>query len=131
MLPRTAREAIAAEGLRLVRMEGGRADIRLDPPELGQVRMTVSVTEGAISVTITAERAETLDLLRRHSEQLMQMLRGEDGTELDARFGAAADERHARRGEGPPPEFPTSEPSPDADRPAPARAADGRLDLRF
>ena len=47
-------------------------EITLNPEELGKLRMTVMTSEGAISVSLLAERAETTELLRRHIEILSQ-----------------------------------------------------------
>lgn len=41
-------------------------DLALDPPELGRVRLSVTEVAGAMTLTITAERPETADLMRRH-----------------------------------------------------------------
>ncbi|MEZ5715398.1 MAG: flagellar hook-length control protein FliK [Paracoccaceae bacterium] len=45
-------------------------ELRLNPEELGHVRLTLLQGDGSISVTIQAERGETLDLMRRHIAQL-------------------------------------------------------------
>lgn len=42
-------------------------EIALDPPELGKVRLTLLPGDAGMTVQITAERAETIDLLRRHA----------------------------------------------------------------
>lgn len=47
-------------------------EIALDPPELGRVRMVFSLVEGAFTLSITADRPETLDLMRRHMDLLSQ-----------------------------------------------------------
>lgn len=47
-------------------------EIALDPPELGRVRMVFSLVEGALTLSITADRPETLDLMRRHMDLLSQ-----------------------------------------------------------
>lgn len=50
---------------------GGReVDIRLDPEELGRVRIVLSSKDGGMNVLIIADRPETLDLMRRNYEQL-------------------------------------------------------------
>ena len=46
------------------------AEIALDPPELGRVRMIVTEVAGGLALTVTAERPETLDLFRRHASML-------------------------------------------------------------
>ena len=50
-------------------------DIHLSPAELGKVRITLSPSESGITVSILADRPETLDLLRRHSDLLAQDFR--------------------------------------------------------
>ena len=48
-------------------------EIALDPPELGRVRMVLSQMDtGLISMTVIADRPETLDLLRRNADLLAQ-----------------------------------------------------------
>lgn len=45
-------------------------EISLNPRELGRVRMNISAAESGISVSVIAERPETLDLMRRNIDQL-------------------------------------------------------------
>ena len=45
-------------------------EIALNPRELGRVRMSISAAEAGITVSVIAERPETLDLMRRNIEQL-------------------------------------------------------------
>ncbi len=47
-----------------------RIEIRLDPPELGRVIVSLSPTETGMQAIITAERPEIVDLMRRHAELL-------------------------------------------------------------
>lgn len=57
------------------RIKEGPVEIRLSPQELGHVRINISMAEGAIAMSIHAERSETLELLRRNIEQLSQEFR--------------------------------------------------------
>lgn len=50
-------------------------ELALNPTELGQVRMSLLKGEGMITVSIIAERVETLDLMRRNIDILAQDLR--------------------------------------------------------
>lgn len=52
------------------RMPDQPIEIALDPPELGRVRMVFSHVDGALVLAITADRPETLDLMRRHADLL-------------------------------------------------------------
>ncbi|WP_294608849.1 flagellar hook-length control protein FliK [uncultured Roseovarius sp.] len=55
------------------RGEGNRPiDLILSPAELGPLRLSLSSLDGVMSVTVTAERPETLDLMRRHIDTLAQ-----------------------------------------------------------
>ncbi|MFO7853680.1 MAG: flagellar hook-length control protein FliK [Paracoccaceae bacterium] len=53
---------------------GGPVELRLDPPELGLVRVSLSASDGATHALVIAERPETADLLRRHAELLSREL---------------------------------------------------------
>ena len=45
-------------------------ELNLSPEELGRVRLTVLTVESGVTVTLSAERSETLELMRRHIEFL-------------------------------------------------------------
>lgn len=47
-------------------------EIALSPEELGTVRMSLQSIDGTLTLSFTADRAETLDLLRRYSAELGQ-----------------------------------------------------------
>lgn len=53
----------------------GQVDLVLSPEELGRVRLSLSASDGGITVHVTAERAETLGLIRRHIDLLAQDFR--------------------------------------------------------
>ncbi|WP_158965706.1 flagellar hook-length control protein FliK [Chachezhania sediminis] len=61
----------------LSRRSGDRSvEIALEPAELGRVRMTLSTTvDGVMTLHVTADRPETLDLMRRHIAELSQEFR--------------------------------------------------------
>ncbi|WP_407493724.1 flagellar hook-length control protein FliK [Pseudooceanicola sp. MF1-13] len=67
----------------------GAIEITLKPEELGRVRMQVTAVDQSVTLTITAERPETLDLLRRHIDQLAQDYKSQGFT--DVRFDFATD----------------------------------------
>lgn len=54
----------------LQRMPDRPVELALNPEELGRVRMSISAGDGGITVSVLAERPETLDLMRRHIDQL-------------------------------------------------------------
>ena len=83
----------------LMNRQGERSvEIALEPAELGRVRMTVSMTDGGVTLQITAERPETLDLMRRHIEELSQELRRMGYTEVGRSFNT--DDRPAADSQG-------------------------------
>lgn len=50
-------------------------EITLAPEELGRVRLTLSLSEGGPHLVVQADRPETLELMRRHVDQLAQDFR--------------------------------------------------------
>lgn len=56
----------------LAREPGKPVEIALNPEELGRVRISLSTSEAGVTVLVTSERPETLDLLRRNIDQLSQ-----------------------------------------------------------
>ncbi|MEP2640202.1 flagellar hook-length control protein FliK [Roseobacter sp.] len=54
----------------LQRLPDRPVELSLNPEELGRVRMSISASEGGITLNVLAERPETLDLMRRHIDQL-------------------------------------------------------------
>ncbi len=56
------------------RINAAQTELTLRPAELGRVQITLQTTDTGIVVQMTAERAETLDLMRRHSDDLARDL---------------------------------------------------------
>ena len=77
----------------IVRSAGANVDIRLDPPELGRVTMSLHMGDDRVIALIAADRGETLDLLRRNGDDLQRALR-ENGFE-DVSLDFAERERDA------------------------------------
>ncbi len=65
----------------------GQVDLTLNPAELGRVRLSMAPGEAGLVVSIHADRPETLDLMRRHSEQLMQEFRQAGFERVELSFG--------------------------------------------
>jgi len=66
--------------------EGGQTELRLNPEELGRVRLSLSGSEGGLVVAIAAERPETADLLRRHIDSLAREFEALGYADVDFRF---------------------------------------------
>jgi hypothetical protein len=52
------------------RMADKPMELALNPKELGRVKLSISASELGITVSVLAERPETLDLMRRNIDQL-------------------------------------------------------------
>ncbi|MFD1342195.1 flagellar hook-length control protein FliK [Litorisediminicola beolgyonensis] len=65
----------------------GRLELRLEPEELGRLRISISGHETAQSIQISAERADTADLLRRHLTLLRSELANGASAQLDVSQG--------------------------------------------
>lgn len=66
-------------------------EITLAPQELGRVRMSVHTDDGLVTVNIIAERADTLDLMRRHIDQLGQSFRAMGYESISFAFSHGSD----------------------------------------
>lgn len=59
----------------LIRAQNNKVEISLNPAELGRVRMVLATSAAGVEVSIAAERPETLELMRRHIDQLAEEFR--------------------------------------------------------
>lgn len=64
-------------------------EITLSPDELGRVRLSMTQSEQGIVFNVLAERPETLDLMRRHIEQLAQEFRSMGYEDIAFSFSSA------------------------------------------
>jgi hypothetical protein len=105
----------------------GTTEIRLDPPELGRVRLTLRTDEHGLVVTVLAERPETMDLMRRNADMLLRDLATGGQTRVDLSFGSLGAETAGRGGQGD--DAPTAMVA--LDQPARAPGADLSTQLRM
>lgn len=106
-------------------------EIRLDPPELGRVLIQLSTHDQGVAAQITADRPETLELMRRHSELLAASLEdaGFANSNLDFQNGDP-DEKSAASDSSE--TWLTAAAPAEATQPTTSGlAADGRLDIRL
>lgn len=84
----------------LLRHPARSVEISLHPRELGRVHMMLSASDAGLTLTITAERSETLDLMRRHIDQLAQEFRnmGHGDVGFAFRQGGASRQETPRQG---------------------------------
>lgn len=74
--------------------------LALNPEELGRIQLTFTTENGALSVGITAERPETLDLMRRHIDALAQDLRSIGYRDVNFDFSAGGENDSGSTSEG-------------------------------
>lgn len=107
MLAQSASQQIVTASAQLQAELGGPIDIALDPPELGRVRLSLVEVNGVMTLSITAERPETADLMRRHLSLLADEFarQGLDAPSVDISGGGQGgrqprDDEHTRAPEG-------------------------------
>ena len=110
-------------------------ELALAPDELGRLRMSMQAEGDVMRVLLSAERPETIDLLRRHADHLAQEFRqaGFSGATLSfGQWGAGGAAHPQAQAQATPPAAPApvAGPSPTQPTPrAPAVAGVGGLDL--
>lgn len=77
-------------------------DVVLQPEELGHVKFQIQQQGESVRILLSAERPETLDLLRRHSDQLLQEFRQSGFSQASLSFGQWGQQQ---RSPAPPPEL--------------------------
>jgi hypothetical protein len=122
-----AREVAGLLASALVRGAGDLALV-LEPADLGPLHFTIETADGRLSVTVTAERAETLELMRRHPETLAEAFRAAGFGSVDMSFGRHPGQEAA---DPAPPGATTTAPVAASPPPGPPPPAAGRLDLRL
>lgn len=70
-------------------------ELTLSPEELGKVRLTLTSAENGITVSIVAERPETLDLMRRNIETLARDFREMGYENTSFSFGQQAQQQRS------------------------------------
>lgn len=86
-----------------VRMREGQIEVILNPVELGRIAVTLGAEGDPGHLGLLVEQPETLDLIRRHSEQLVRDLRenGMPEARLDILRQDGRDGGAGRRGQRP------------------------------
>ncbi|MFQ8430733.1 flagellar hook-length control protein FliK [Amaricoccus sp. W119] len=88
--PGQTRAVVEQIAVAVAESDESRVEIRLDPAELGRVHISLTRTEHGVHAMVTAERPETLELLRRNAETLTRELgaAGYDSVSLDMSQGS-------------------------------------------
>ncbi|MGJ8622991.1 MAG: flagellar hook-length control protein FliK [Yoonia sp.] len=129
--PELARHAGQQMATALVQSQGKTTEIALNPEELGRVRLSLSASDGVLTLVVQAERPETSDLLRRNIEVLAQDFRSLGYENLSFSF---SDQHGDSRDQGPETDdaaFAPHENSPTEDARPLATVAVSGLDLRL
>lgn len=84
----------------LVRAPDRPIEIALNPEELGRVRMALTTTETGIVLAISAERSETLELMRRNIEDLAAEFRRMGYEDIGFQFGTGSDQHMSKSESG-------------------------------
>ncbi|UYV37575.1 flagellar hook-length control protein FliK [Rhodobacteraceae bacterium D3-12] len=120
------------------KQENRAIELRLHPEELGRVRLLLSPGETAMTVSIVAERGETLDLMRRHISQLETEFQELGYDDVTFTFGSSpqgnADQNSPQHDDGqgtPKPELSGSKQQESISGSHPQSPTQSGLDLRF
>jgi flagellar hook-length control protein FliK len=70
-----AREIAQQIGARITPLARGQFEMMLAPVELGRLEVALREVDGVMTLSVSAERPETLELIRRHIDLLAQELR--------------------------------------------------------
>lgn len=81
----------------------GRIELTLSPEELGQVRLHLTTTETNAIVSVSADRVDTLDLIRRHLDDLTRDFRAIGYQDVTFQFSHGdPGQQHGRTGQSRP-----------------------------
>ncbi|SLN21085.1 Flagellar hook-length control protein FliK [Roseivivax jejudonensis] len=83
LVPAAVRQVVEVVG----QLRDGPVEVRLHPEELGRVRMILQNVEGALVLHVSADRSDTLELLRRHASELQRDLAEAGFGSVDIGFG--------------------------------------------
>ncbi|CUK11972.1 Flagellar hook-length control protein FliK [Ruegeria denitrificans] len=130
----TAR-AVASQMATVVSARGqpGTIEVALNPEELGRVSIVLNGREDGLHMTITAERPETLDMMRRHLSVLETEFQNFGLGDLSFDLGTSADEQHHDPDTDEGTRFADTRPEPVTESRATISklGPDGRIDMRL
>lgn len=113
----------------------GPLEMALSPEELGRLTISIKQDGSTVHVTLTADRPETLDLLRRHGNDLVADLRQAGFSGASLSFGQGGQGQHPRFAQPEPASQHQPSPThlpPETKPTAPSRALKGSgMDLRL
>jgi flagellar hook-length control protein FliK len=119
--------------VQFAKQNDGTTVIRLNPEELGPVRLSLRNSDGVMAMTILAERPETAEIMRRNIGELAQEFQALGYTNLQFDFGGGEAESN-NFGDQPQPHQDTMSDTVETDQNRPRHpqdTPDGRLDLHL
>ena len=96
----TARHAAHQIATAVSKGNGKTTEIALNPEELGRVRLTLTASDGALSLVVLTDRPETQELLRRHIDVLAQEFRALGYESVSFSFNAEGQSEDGDRSAG-------------------------------
>ncbi|NRA98530.1 MAG: flagellar hook-length control protein FliK [Rhodobacteraceae bacterium] len=89
-LPSASPQQVVTQVAEVLRQPAnGPIEVSLSPEELGKLRITMTGTEASMVVQVSADRSETLELLRRHIDLLAQELKSQGFESLSFEFAGS------------------------------------------
>lgn len=79
----------------------GQTEVALNPPELGSLKISLESRDSGMVVSISADKPETMDLIRRHIDQLEQDLIEMGYSSLTFDFASSGEQASGDAGESP------------------------------
>ena len=73
--------------------DGTQTELRLDPAELGRVRITLEIVDGHVTAHMSPDRPDVMDLLRRHADSLTADLLASGFDSAEMTFSEGGDEQ--------------------------------------
>lgn len=102
-LPEPARQVVQQITAHIDAARSGEVEITLSPKELGTVRLVLSATESGLQLSLSPDRAETYDLIRRHLDAAERAFRDFGFTDLS--IGLASRDPHHQRADSESPDM--------------------------
>lgn len=98
--PRLAQQIAAQITVAASKADGDTIEIRLDPPELGKVKLSFTMGGDGVSAVVSVERPEAYDLMRRHADMLQRELNAAGYRNVSLDFAQSNDAGAGGRGDG-------------------------------
>lgn len=85
-LPTPVQQIVSQLQAAILPISPGVTEVQLNPEELGRIRLVISGSEQALTLSVQADRPETADLMRRHIDGLAEQFRAMGFQDLSFQF---------------------------------------------